>query len=241
MTVPAASRTLDLIEAFSETRRPMTISALAKHLGLPPSSCHGLVKTLEERGYLMEHKALGGYYFTKRLEKHALRIGGFEPLPAWVLPALSAMRDQSDETVLLAKLSGASAVYVEVLESAQSVRYMAGVGDARPLYASAAGKALLGALPAEERRALVRQLKLVKRNERTIGTQKELLHDIDTSLERGWFMTRGEYLSDVCALAVPLRLGGDDYAVVLAGPLARVEARLQQHVKLITAFPRAGQ
>jgi hypothetical protein len=40
-------------------------------------------------------------------------------------------------------------------------------------------------------------------------------------------MTRGEYLPDVCALSVPLRLGGEDYAVVLAGPLNRIEPRLR--------------
>jgi hypothetical protein len=40
---------------------------------------------------------------------------------------------------------------------------------------------------------------------------------------------------------VPLRLSGEDYAVVLAGPLNRIEARLQQHMKLITAFPRKEQ
>jgi hypothetical protein len=41
------------------------------------------------------------------------------------------------------------------------------------------------------------------------------------------FMTRGEYLPDVCALPVPLQLGGEDYAVVPAGPLNRIEPRLQ--------------
>lgn len=241
MSVPAALRTLDLIEAFSEARRPMTISALAKRLGLPPSSCHGLVKTLEERGYLVEHETLGGYYFTKRLEEHARRIGGYEPLPAWILPALAALREKCGETVLLSKLSGTNAVYVEVLQSMQSVRYMAEVGDVRPLYASAAGKALLGCLPEGERLALVKGMKMVKRSQRTITTQKELLHDIDLSLQRGWFMTRGEYLADVCAISVPLHLSGECYAVVIAGPLNRVEPRLQQHVKLITAVARQAQ
>jgi hypothetical protein len=54
------------------------------------------------------------------------------------------------------------------------------------------------------------------------------------------FMSRGEYLPDVCALPVPLQLGGEDYAVVPAGPLNRIEPRLQQHGKLITTFPSNG-
>lgn len=125
----------------------MTVAALAKMLDLPASSCHGLVKTLEDRGYLINLKDQGGYYFTKRLEQHALRIAGYSPLPSWVMPALEEMRDKAAETTLLARLSAGNAVYVEVLESAQSVRYIAQAGDLRPLYASAAGKALLGAVP----------------------------------------------------------------------------------------------
>ncbi len=236
MTVPAASRVLDVIEAFSRRRRPMTVAALAKMLELPASSCHGLVKTLEDRGYLVNLKDQGGYYFTKRLEQHALRIAGYNPLPGWVIPTLEKMRDQADETTLLAKLSGGSSVYVEVLESAQSVRYIAQVGDLRPLYASAAGKALLGALPADERAELLARMQLVARNPNTIVTREALEFDIERSIERGWFMTRGEFLPDVTAVAAPVTLSDELYAVVIAGPSGRMAPRLDAHVALLRGF-----
>ncbi len=236
MTVPAASRVLDLIEAFSKRRRPMTISGIAKTLSLPSSSCHGLVKTLEDRGYLINLKDQGGYYFTKRLEQHTLRIAGFNPLPGWVLPELERIRDEADETALLAKLAGANAVYVEVLESAQSVRYIAQVGDLRPLYASAAGKAFLGAMDPEEREVTLDRIPLLERNPNTIVSRRTLELDLNRSIKRGWFMTRGEFLPDVTAVATPLRLRDELYAVVVAGPSSRVEKRLDVHVRLVTAF-----
>lgn len=236
MTVPAASRVLDLIEAFAKVRRPMSVTAIARMLGLPASSCHGLVKTLEDRGYLIKLVEPGGYYFSKRLEEHALRIGGYNPLPAWVLPALEQLRDAADETALLAKLSGANSVYIEVLESAQSVRYIAQPGDLRPLHATAAGKALLGSLPVAERDRLLGEIELVKRNPHTIANRKALLRDLETSAARGWYLSRGEFLPDVTAFAAPLRLAGEPYAVVLAGPSARMEARHDMHVGLITGF-----
>lgn len=225
-----------MIEIFSRRRRPMTVAALAKMLDLPASSCHGLVKTLEDRGYLVNLKDQGGYYFTKRLEQHALRIAGYSPLPSWVIPTLEEMRDKADETTLLAKLSGGSAVYVEVLESAQSVRYIAQVGDLRPLYASAAGKALLGAVPEDEREQLLSRMPLVERNPNTIVTREALELDMQRSIERGWFMTRGEFLPDVTAVAVPVQLSDELYAVVIAGPSARMAARLDAHVELLMAF-----
>lgn len=236
MTVPAASRVLDVIEAFSKRRRPMTVAMLAKILSLPASSCHGLVKTLEDRGYLTNLKDQGGYYFTKRLEKHALRIAGFTPLPGWVLPALEQIRDEAEETTLLAKLSGVSAVYVEILESAQSIRYIAQVDDLRPLYASAAGKSLLGAMTMGEREAMLARVSLLKRNSHTIVTREALDADLAKSIQRGWFLTRGEFILDVTAVGAPVTLGDETYAVVIAGPSARMEACLEKHVKLIGTF-----
>jgi DNA-binding IclR family transcriptional regulator len=103
-----------------------------------------------------------------------LRIAGFTPLPDWVLPALEKIRDEAEETTLLAKLSGVNAVYLEIFESAQSIRYIAQVDDLRPLYASAAGKSLLGAMSTEDREAVLARIPLVKRNANTIVTRTAL-------------------------------------------------------------------
>ena len=219
----------------------MTVTMLAKILDIPASSCHGLVKTLEDRGYLTNLKEQGGYYFTKRLEQHALRIAGFSPLPGWVLPALEQIRDEAEETALLAKQSGLSAVYVEVLESAQSIRYIAQVGDLRPLYASAAGKSLLGAMPLDEREAMLDRIPLLKRNSSTIVTRQALNADLAESIQRGWFLTRGEFIPDVTAVGAPVTLSGETYAVVVAGPSARMDACLEKHVKLIARFSQRAR
>jgi len=236
MTVPAASRVLDVIEAFARHRRPMTVSSLARVLNLPASSCHGLVKTLEERGYLLHLKEEGGYYFSKGLELHAASIAGYSPLPSWVLPALEAVRDAAEETTLLAKLAGHSAVYVEVLESAQSVAYIAQRGDLRPLYASAAGKALLGGMPAAQRERLLAGLPLQKRNRHTLRTHEALARDLAHSARRGWYMTRGEFLPGVTALATPITLNDELHAVVVAGPSVRVGRQLARLANLVVGF-----
>jgi DNA-binding IclR family transcriptional regulator len=241
MTVPAVSRTLDLIEAFSQVRRPMTVSALAKLLNLPTSSCHGIVKTLEERGYLVDLKKQGGYYFTKRFQMHAQRIAAYDPLPDWLHPAMGVLRDTAGETVLLAKLADQRAVYLEVFESGQSVRYIAQVGDTRPLHASAAGKALLGGLPPDQRNAMIQEMDLARHNEKTLGSADELRANIEQGIARGWFLTEGEYLSEVTALAVPLMVGNELYAVVIAGPGIRLGNRLNTLSELLLDFKASAQ
>ncbi|KGH21304.1 IclR family transcriptional regulator [Comamonas thiooxydans] len=233
MSVPAAHRVLDLIELFAKRRRPMSLTAISRELKLPSSSCHGLIRTLEERGYLVNLKDQGGYYLTKRLKHDVDLIFTFNPLPTWILPALENIRDVADETVLLARMVGTNAVYVEVFESLQSIRYIAQVGDLRPLHASAAGKALLGARDAASREVLLGQLQLERRNPNTIVDVERLQRDLAESRERGWYSTLGEFLPDVSAIAVPIQVSNEIYSVVIAGPSERMRQRWDVHVQLM--------
>lgn len=241
MTVPAASRTLDLIEAFARERRPMSISALANATGIPVSSCHGLIKTLEQRGYVFELKNQGGFYPTKLLANQVADIGHYDPMPAWVLPALTALRDRSNETILFAKLVNAAALYIEVLESTQSVRFIVQVGDIRPLYASAAGKALLASLDQPSRTAIIDHLKFVRHTPSTITTRDELIAHLKKSEADGWFVSREDYIAGVNAVAISILIGGEHYACAIAGPSHRIEANLDAHVTLLKSFgPEMG-
>lgn len=241
MSVPAAHRVLDLIELFAKRRRPMSLTAIARELKLPSSSCHGLIRTLEERGYLVNLKDQGGYYFTKRLKHDVELIFTFNPLPTWIVPALENMRDVADETVLLARMVGTNAVYVEVFESVQSIRYIAQVGDLRPLNASAAGKALLGAIPLGECEALIEQLQMERRNPNTIVEVERLKTDLAESRERGWYSTQGEFLPDVTAISVPIQVSSETYSVVIAGPSERMRQRWNVHVQLMLGLSQRAQ
>jgi IclR family transcriptional regulator, acetate operon repressor len=236
MTVPAASRILDIIEAFARERRPMSVSALASATGIPVSSCHGLVKTLEERGYVFEVKSQGGFYLTKLLANQLSAISNYDPLPPWVAPALETIRDRSNETILFAKLVNAAALYIEVFESKQYVRYIVKVGDIRPLYASAAGKALLASLDDKTRMAIIDRIKFTKYTERTISDKQELIAHLQEWTPKGWFISREDYLEEVHAVAVPIVIGGEHYACAIAGPAHRIEENLDEHVKLIKSF-----
>ncbi len=236
MTVPAASKILDIIEAFARERRPMSVSALASATGIPVSSCHGLVKTLEERGYIFELKHQRGFYPTKLLEKRVDEIAKHNPLPLWVLPALEKIRDQSNETVLFGKLVNGAVLYIEVVESKQYVRYIVQVGDIRPLYASAVGKALLAGLEESARMAIINRLKFVQYNEQTISSKQQLIDHLNEWSPKGWFMTDGDYLDGVNAVAVSIVIEGELYGCAIAGPTHRIEENLEKHVQLIKSF-----
>ncbi len=106
-------------------------------------------------GYLYAPGVKAGYYPTQRLLHVARDICSEDPLALLFQPLLTALRDATDETAALATLAGNRVVYLDVMESRQKIRYSDEPGGFMYVHASAAGKALLGALGPQARQKLL--------------------------------------------------------------------------------------
>lgn len=239
MPVKSADRTVRILEAFAAAGEPLGVAELARRLSIPVSACFGLVRTLEWRGYLYELGARKGWYPTLRWLQKARAVADRDPVLERVAPLLQDLCAASGETVVLAKRSGKMVVYLDVLESDNPIRYTAQAGDRKPLHSSAAGKAVLGAMAPAEREALLASLKLPRITARTIVRRELLEKDLAAGVRRGWYVTRGENVPDVHAIAVPARIDAEIYAVVIAGPAHRFETGLKAHAAALLRTRKA--
>lgn len=222
--VKTAARTLDVFEVFAQAKGPLTLTELAARLGSPISSCHALVRTLQARGYVYVLDERKRVYPTKRLFTIAQQLALHDPVLEKIGPVLDALQLASGETVILGKRQGMTITYLDVLESRHTIRYAASPGDTKPLHSSAVGKAMLGAIPEPELSRLVKRLPLPAVTPNTIGTASALAEDLRAGQARGWFLTRGENVPEVMALAIARSLGEEWYGVAVAGPIGRLAA-----------------
>lgn len=234
----SAERTLDLFEVFAASKKSLSLSELARLMKMPVSTCFGLVRTLESRGYVYAIKPRSGFYPTKRLLDVARVIAEHDPLLERVEPILQELRDKTGETVTLAKRQGNRIVYLDVFESPQLIRYSAQIGEFRSLYTSSAGKAILGSLDDAERREILTGVKLRRYTANSLVTQRDLEADIQRSAKRGWYANMGEIVEDLMAVAIPLKLNDDWYGISIAGPIYRMEPEMD---KCLKALQQAGK
>lgn len=226
--VKTALRVIEIIEIFAREGKPLSLTELARQLDAPVSSCLGLIRTLANRGYLYETARRQGYYPTGRLLAMAQRIARADPILEKVGPTLEALRDAVAETVVLGKLApNGEVIYLDVMPSPHPISYVADPGAQRHLHSNSLGKALLSLMTEDERRKLLQRYKFERFNERTLVTFEALESDIARSRERGWFQNLGESMADVGAIAWPLNMASGEYAVSIAGPLYRIEPRLE--------------
>lgn len=218
----AADRTLDLIEAFSDSGKPLLLPDLARRLDAPKSTCFELVRTLQRRGYLYSLGKRRGFYPTRRWLWHAEIISANDPAARQLDQAMEQLRDVTGETVIAGRLQDHAVVYVAAVEGIHSIRYSTVPGEVKPLHSSAIGKALLAGFP--DLADTVAAMPLQRYTENTICDPASLLADLERGRERGYFTTVGENVRDVMAIACGAALAGNPIALAVAGPVDRMRA-----------------
>ncbi|WP_254277541.1 IclR family transcriptional regulator [Halomonas sp. 3H] len=228
-SVKTAARTLSLFETFAEAQTPLPLTDLAKRIDAPVSSCHALIKTLQALGYVYVLEQKKRVYPTKRLLQVAQSIATHDPLLESASPLLHDLRDELGETVILGKRQGDGVVYLDIIEGTHTVRYAATPGDAKPLHSSAIGKAMLGEEHGEQLKRLLERLTMPSVTSSTITDRDQLLDDILNGQRRGYFVTRGENVDDVMALAIARPVFGETLGLAIAGPMERMSRHYDRY------------
>lgn len=220
----SALRPFNILEAFCAAKRPLSLSEIAQWAGIPVSTCHTVVHSMEQFG-LLYFLSSRETYPTRRLWDMAREINAHDPIATRCLPFLAALRDATQETVILGARQDDRVLYLLVVESEQTIRYSSRAGDFKPLHSSSIGKVLLGTMPDDDLADWLQSHDLNQATRHTITSASQLLDDIRAARARGYATTRGENVEDVMAIAAPLRRGALTLGLAVAGPLTRVEQR----------------
>ena len=114
------------------------------------------------------------------------------------------MKQRSAESAHLAVLQGSGVVIIDKVDAAQPVRVDTYLGQRAPAHCSATGKAILAFLP-PERVDEILEAPLQRYTERTICDVRKLRKELAAARGQGYAVNRGEWRTDVCAIAVPLQ------------------------------------
>ncbi len=163
------SRGLDVLEALARANEDgLGPSAIGQRVSLDKATVTRLLRTLVEAGYVTQDEATRRYRLTGRILWLAHRATVRLDLRSVARPHLAALRDELGETVHLGVMEGLGVVYVDKLEAANSIQLVSAIGQTMPLHSTSLGKAMLAALPDEEREATYARMDLSRRTDRTI-------------------------------------------------------------------------
>lgn len=214
--VGATETTFAIIEAIDELDG-CGVTDLADHLGMPKSTVHNYLSTLEQEEYIQKE----GANYQVGIKFLDIGASARRRLPIYEVakPEVNQLAEETGELVNLLVEDHGKGVYVHQARGEQAVRVDSSVGARVDLHATAFGKAILAHLPDSRVEEIVERHGLPRRTERTVGTRGELKAALDEIRERGYGVDDQERLEGLRCVAAPILTDGDVLgAVSLSGP-----------------------
>lgn len=237
--VKSAIRVLDVLEYFARKPEPASLAKLCSELDMPKSSGHALLETLRQQGYLYWMGRQQGYYPTRRWRDLGEAVTRHDPILTLMSSALHHVCERSGETAILAKREETSVLYLDVVEPDSTLRFSAYAGQIKPIHSAASGQALLALMEPNERDKLLDKLILQSFSEYTIIDRQQLVKKIEQGQKQGFHVAIGEYQHETAAIAVGFEAGGESYALLIGGPVHRLEGRIDEVGRMLMEEAKA--
>jgi len=231
-TIKSARRVFEVLEYFDAQRRPLSLKEICGHYGYPPSSGAAVLKSLVLLGYLEYDKPSRTYLPTMRIAA----LGGWVTTDLFgglnIIELMAALRDETQETVILAAQSDCHAQYVHVVHSNQALTYAVTPGTLRPLARSGFGRLLLSGHGDAAIRAIVRRIDAARDPDEDKVDVDDLLKAVAVIRRDGFALSNNLITPGVGTIGVllPETPFGRKFAIGLGGPSARIAAAKQKHL-----------
>ena len=217
--VKSVERALRLIDILAENEGEMSLTEIAKTVGWPKSTVHGLLATLRDY-HVVDQSPDNGYY---RLGVKLFELGNLVArrwdIRSVALPAMRQMNNQLGEMVQLATEDKGDVLYIEKLDSKHLLRIVSEIGARLPMHCSGLGKVLLAYKTPAELRWIISQKGLRRLTSRTITDYELLEKELTKIREQGYAIDDGEIMESLRCVAAPIfdKDGKVRYAISVSG------------------------
>ena len=219
----SAAKAARLLRAFTSETPEWGISALAKHLGLAKSTVHRLATTLIEARLLEQNPQTCKYRLGLAVFELGACVASQMDVSKVSVVHLEELMERTGETVHLAIVDENEVLYINKIESRQTIRMYSRVGRRGPVYCTGVGKVLL-AFQSPERIEEVIATGLVPHTEHTIVDPDKLKACLAEIRANGYGIDDEEIEVGLRCIAAPIRdhSGRVIASISVAGPSQRL-------------------
>ncbi len=200
--VRSVGRALDLLDMMRQAAPAgIRVCDAAASLDVDPATASRILSTLVSHGYASH---LPNRRYTLGVRSLRLATAWVDRLIQVAAPPMARVADSCGETVYLLQLVGSEAVTLARLAGNRRAMIDVEVGPSYPLWATAAGRALLASLPKANRQALLPAEPFPAFTARTKTTWNEIAAALQDARQSSIHCEEGEIDPSLSCYAVPL-------------------------------------
>ncbi len=229
--VQSLTRGLSILEVLARAEGGLTLTDVTQRVGLPASTTHRLLATLEKTGYVYQAGDLGLWYVGLQAFTVGSAFLANRDFVAQSHPYMRRLMEQAGETANLAILDGSEAVFIDQVQCRETMRTIVRLGSRVPLHASGVGKAIFATLSDDEIETILKVKGLPRITEHTITAPETMRASLRVIRQRGFSFDDEEHLPGTRCVAAPIYDEHEEPlgAISVAGPSARLpDERIRQ-------------
>jgi IclR family pca regulon transcriptional regulator len=237
--IGSLEKAFQVLEAFRDTHRTMTMAEIARAAGLDRSATQRLVHTMEQLGYMRRLPDTALYGLAPKVLTLSYNYLRSRELIERASPYLLDISRTLGETSNLQELDGHEIVFLARFPGKHLVNVDFAVGYRLPAVFTASGRAMLSKLDPARRNELIGQTPLTPVTPYTEADPKRLRARISEAAEKGYAIVMNQTLvGDISvAAAITDHRGHPVAAINVAVPTTRwtiekAEEQLVPHVQL---------
>lgn len=203
--VPGLERGLNILRLFKRARPRVTPPEMARELGIPRSTVHRLVLTLEEMGFLQRVDGVGAYALGPAVLTIGFEYLGSLDIVQLSAPVLARLHAETSFSTHLAVRNGTEIVYLSRHAHRATAISNVTVGTALPAHGTVMGRIMLADLLPAELGTLYGKAPLPRFTEQTPTTLAALEALLSEDRRRGYAVSNSFFERGVTSVAAPVR------------------------------------
>lgn len=197
------ARGLAVVQAFNDSRNPLTIAQISSKTGIPRAAVRRCLYTLQQLGFI--EAVRNGF----RLRPKMLVLGysylSSTPLTISIRPYLEEISQKLGESCSLAMLDDYEVLYIARSPGPRFMSIAQNAGSRLPAYCTSLGRVMLAHLSTSELEAYLAQFPRKKMTSRTVTNKKSLREVLLKVHDQGYAINDEEYELGLRSIAVPVR------------------------------------
>jgi DNA-binding IclR family transcriptional regulator len=202
--VKSADRVIQIFESIGLSNGGSTHRDLSEALDIPKGSLSLLLSNLVNRDYVTFDAASKRYRLGSRLLVLTSRYLSTIDLVRIGRPILQELVSEVNEGGEIAVMKETEILILHKEDCSRPFKYAIAIGDRGPIYATAAGKAILAYLSEDQRSRYLSLVKLAPITKNTITNRQALLRGLKDIRSTGLAYGRDELYEGVSAIAAPI-------------------------------------
>lgn len=213
-----------MLEEIARLGVPVTPTEVNSVLGLPKPTVHRLFHTLEAEGFLQRDLDGRSYSPGARLRRLSVNVLSSLRVRTARLAVLNALANEIGETCNIATPDRETMIYLDRVETKWPLRIQLPIGSAVPFHSTASGKLYLSTLKSSHLDRYLAAATLHKATDKTLTDPTALKAEIKTIQARGYSTDNEEFMTDMVAIAVPIKDDQDRLLSTLSvhAPMQRI-------------------